>query len=114
MLGTRRCSPYPRGSFHQPRDRCGGSCRQRGRESEAVPFELLEDETLAAEESRAESFREREVHINADGRGEIAVLLAEHRAVLAQIERDDFSRIGSSECDASLSLAAMREHREEE
>src|SRR6185503_8871103 len=62
---------------------------------QAMPGQLLQDEALAAEQTGAETFRERDRQIDVADSAEERVALRQHR-VAAQLQREDLSgdRIG--------------------
>jgi hypothetical protein len=81
----------------------------------AVPFELLEDEPLAAEKPRAQPTVEGDPHGDAAGGAEEGVFLAEQpAAMLAQVDRDDLARIGRGERHLLPARAVVAEHGHEQ
>ena len=66
--------------------------------SSPVPFHLLQDEALAAEEPGAEPLRERDAEVDVADGAEKRVALAEH-LLAVQRHVDDLARIRSGERD---------------
>ena len=84
-------------------------------EAQAVAFELLHDEALAAEQADAELLLERDADRHAARGAEERILLADQMsAERAQIHRQDLAGIRRAERDLLLALALVGEHRHEQ
>ncbi|MNY14333.1 hypothetical protein D3C86_1475050 [compost metagenome] len=84
-------------------------------EGQAIAFELLQDEALAAEEAGAQALVEADADCRAVGGAEKGVFLADQAAaVLGQRDRHHGARIGRGKGDPRLAFAGVGEMRHEQ
>ena len=84
-------------------------------ESQAVTFELLQDEPLTAEKTGTQALAEADADLRTVSRAEKGILLADQRAAeAAQLHRHDLAGIRRGEGDAPLALRLVRIDRGEQ
>ena len=78
-------------------------------ECQAIALQPLQDESLAAKQSRADAFGKGDLYFHASGGAEKSILLAQKAAAdRSEIEGDDLARIRRAKSHMSLAAAVIK------